>query len=56
MTNSKKNLEQIREVFDSKAMFQDVSLNNVLMYEPDLTFGGILMRFRKNAIAITGDI
>lgn len=55
--NSKKP-DQIRGVFDSSAVFQDVSLNSVLMSGPDLTNNlvGILMRFRENAIAISGDI
>ncbi|XP_071147616.1 uncharacterized protein [Mytilus edulis] len=50
--------DQIRGVFDSSAVYGDVSLNSLLMSGPDLTNNlvGILMRFRKNAIAITGDI
>lgn len=39
-------------------MIQDVSLHNVFMSGPDLTNNvvGILMRFRENAIAISGGI
>ncbi|XP_071160994.1 uncharacterized protein [Mytilus edulis] len=50
--------DQIRGAFDSSAVYGDVSLNNLLISGPDLTNNlvGILMRFRKNAIAITGDI
>ena len=48
---------QIRGVFDSSAQFKGVSLNKVLMSGPDLTNNllGILMRFRKDSIAVTGD-
>ena len=50
--------EQIRGVFDASAKFDGVSLNDVLMTGPDLTNNllGILLRFRKEAIAATGDI
>ena len=49
---------QIRGVFDSSAKFDDVSLNSVLVSGPDLTNSllGILLRFRKEAIAVTADI
>jgi hypothetical protein len=49
---------QIRGVFDSSAVYENVSLNSVLMSGPDLTnnLTGILLRFRKDAIAICGDI
>ncbi|XP_033755669.1 uncharacterized protein LOC117338425 [Pecten maximus] len=49
---------QIRIVFDSSATFQGVSLNSVLLQGPDLSNSllGILMRFRKEHIAITADI
>ena len=49
---------QIRGVFDSSAKFDDVSLNSVLMSGPDLTNSllGILLRFRRNAVAATADI
>ncbi|XP_062603438.1 uncharacterized protein LOC134265202 [Saccostrea cucullata] len=55
--NSKKP-DQIRGVFDSSAVYKNISLNSVLMSGPDLTNNlvGILMRFRENAIAISGDI
>jgi hypothetical protein len=50
--------DQIREVFDSSAIFEGVSLNSLLMSGPDLTnkLVGVLMRFRKNAVAITSDV
>ena len=49
---------QIRMVFDSSASFQGVSLNSVLLGGPDLANSllGILLRFRKERIAVTGDI
>ncbi|XP_071158970.1 uncharacterized protein [Mytilus edulis] len=49
---------QIRGVFDSSALYEGVSLNSILMSGPDLTNNlvGVLMRFRKNRIAITGDV
>jgi hypothetical protein len=50
--------DQIRGVFDSSAIFEGVSLNSLLMSGPDLTNNlvGVLMRFRKNAVAITSDV
>ncbi|XP_034075900.1 uncharacterized protein LOC117548634 [Gymnodraco acuticeps] len=50
--------EQIRVVFDSSAAYQGVSLNNVLLRGPDLnnTLIGVLMRFRKDLVAITADV
>jgi hypothetical protein len=38
--------------------FEGVSLNSLLMSGPDLTNNlfGVLMRFRKNAVAITSDV
>ena len=49
---------QIRGVFDSSVVYESTSLNSVLMSGPDLTNNlvGILMRFRKDAIGVTGDI
>lgn len=44
----------IRVVFDSSARHEDVSLNDVLLTGPDLN--NTLMRFRKDAVAITADI
>lgn len=48
----------IRVVFDSSARHEDVSLNDVLLTGPDLnnTLLGVLMRCRKEAVAITADI
>ncbi|KAI4894756.1 hypothetical protein NFI96_009065 [Prochilodus magdalenae] len=49
---------QIRVVFDSSAQYSGVSLNNVLLTGPDLnnTLIGVLLRFRKESIAIMADI
>ncbi|XP_061891197.1 uncharacterized protein LOC133641474 isoform X1 [Entelurus aequoreus] len=48
----------IRVVFDSSAQYNGVSLNDVLLTGPDLnnTLIGVLLRFRKEAVAITADI
>ncbi|XP_033099916.1 uncharacterized protein LOC117103471 [Anneissia japonica] len=45
-------------LFDSSATFQGVSLNKVLLKGPDLTNGlvGVLMRFRREGVAVCGDI
>ncbi|KAK3082830.1 hypothetical protein FSP39_006584 [Pinctada imbricata] len=50
--------DKIRMVFDSSARFQDVSLNDVLLKGPDLSNSllGILLRFRREAVAVTMDI
>lgn len=50
--------EKIRVVFDSSAKFKGLSLNNVLITGPDLTNSllGVLIRFRKEKVAITADI
>lgn len=49
---------KIRVVFDSSAQFRNVSLNDVLLRGPNLnnTLVGVLLRFRKEQIAITADI
>ncbi|KAM6893967.1 protein NLRC3-like [Xenentodon cancila] len=49
---------KIRVVFDSSAKFDGVSLNDVLLSGPDLnnTLLGVLLRFRKEPVAITADI
>ena len=49
---------QIRVVFDSSAQHKGVSLNQVLLTGPDLNNSllGVLIRFRKDSIAITADI
>ena len=50
--------KQIRVVFDSSAQYNGLSLNDVLLKGPDLnnTLLGVLMRFRKEAVAFTADI
>lgn len=49
---------QIRVVFDSSAKHLGVSLNDVLLTGPDLnnTLLGVLMRFRKERVAVLADI
>lgn len=49
---------QIRVVFDSSAQFEGTSLNDVLLPGPNLNNSllGVLIRFRKNPVAITADI
>lgn len=49
---------QIRVVFDSSAKHLGISLNDVLLTGPDLnnTLLGVLMRFRKEKVAILADI
>ena len=49
---------QIRVVFDSSAKHLGVSLNDVLLTGPDLNNSllGVLMRFRKEKVAILADI
>lgn len=50
--------DQIRVVFDSSAQEGGVSLNNVLLTGPDLNNSllGVLIRFRKEQVAIMADI
>ncbi|XP_057696128.1 uncharacterized protein LOC130918450 isoform X1 [Corythoichthys intestinalis] len=50
--------KQIRVVFDSSAQFNGMSLNDVLLTGPDLNnkLFGVLIRFRKEAVAFTADI
>ncbi|XP_030580177.1 uncharacterized protein LOC115776592 [Archocentrus centrarchus] len=50
--------EQIRVVFDSSAECEGMSLNDVLLKGPDLnnTLLGVLLRFRKEAVAISADV
>ncbi|XP_067279227.1 uncharacterized protein [Pseudorasbora parva] len=50
--------DQIRVVFDSSAQHHGISLNNVLLTGPDLNNNllGVLLRFRKETVAITADI
>ncbi|KAI3352353.1 hypothetical protein L3Q82_005321 [Scortum barcoo] len=49
---------KIRVVFDSSAQYSGVSLNNVLLSGPDLNNSliGVLLRFRKETVAIMADI
>ena len=49
---------QIRVVFDSSAQEDGLSLNSVLLSGPDLNNSllGVLLRFRKELIALTADI
>ncbi|KAK0137151.1 hypothetical protein N1851_026658 [Merluccius polli] len=49
---------QIRVVFDLSAQEDGISLNNVLLSGPDLNNSllGVLLRFRKELIALTADI
>ncbi|XP_052218042.1 uncharacterized protein LOC127835646 [Dreissena polymorpha] len=56
--SSAKNPNKIRCVFDSSARYNNISLNQVLNTGPDLTnmLLGILLRFRKERIAVTADI
>ncbi|XP_062614568.1 uncharacterized protein LOC134276324 [Saccostrea cucullata] len=53
-----KKLSQIRAVFDSSAKFQNISLNDVLLSGPDLNneLLGVLLRFRREPVAVTADI
>lgn len=50
--------EQIRVVFNSSASYYGVSLNDVLLTGPDLNNSllGVLLRFRREPVAITADI
>ena len=50
--------DQIRVVFDSSAKHEGISLNDVLLRGPDMnnTLLGVLMRFRREPIAVTADI
>ena len=50
--------DQIRVVFDCSAVFEDQSLNKLLLQGPDLmnSLIGVLLRFRKEYVAVTCDI
>ncbi|XP_036952751.1 uncharacterized protein LOC119018863 isoform X1 [Acanthopagrus latus] len=50
--------DQIRVVFDSSAECDGTSLNDVLLSGPDLNNSllGVLLRFRKEPIALTADV
>nr|XP_055029189.1 uncharacterized protein LOC129418268 [Misgurnus anguillicaudatus] len=49
---------QIRVVFDSSAKHEGVALNDILLSGPDLNNSllGVLIRFRREPIAITADV
>ncbi|XP_063404523.1 uncharacterized protein LOC134687988 [Mytilus trossulus] len=53
-----KKKDKIRVVFDSSAKQDGISLNNVLLSGPDFTNSlvGVLLRFRKERIAVMADI
>ncbi|KAK7898591.1 hypothetical protein WMY93_019444 [Mugilogobius chulae] len=50
--------EQIRVVFDSSSQYEGICLNDVLLTGPDLnnTLIGVLLRFRKDKVAVLADI
>ena len=50
--------DQIRVVFDSSAQCNGISLNDTLLSGPDLNNSliGVLMRFRKDQVAVTADV
>lgn len=50
--------DQIRGVFDSSAIFNGTSLNDVLLSGPDLNNSilSVLLKFRMESIAVTADI
>jgi len=49
---------KLRVVFDCSAKFKGVSLNDIFLQGPDITNNlvGVLLRFRRESIAIQGDI
>lgn len=49
---------QIQVFFDSSLQFKGMSLNKVLLSGPNMNSSllGILLRFKKNPVAITADI
>ncbi|XP_033105146.1 uncharacterized protein LOC117107553 [Anneissia japonica] len=53
-----KKKDKIRGVFDSSATFCGLSLNKVLLKGPDFNndLVGVLMRFRKQAVAVSADV
>lgn len=51
-------LDQIRVVFDSSTKYEGASVNDMLLSGPDMnnTLLGVLIRFRKEPIAVTPDM
>ena len=49
---------KIRIVFDCSALYEGISLNNILLQGPNLTndLVGVLLKFRQNSVVIIGDI
>ena len=54
----KSNPEKCRVVFDCAAQFKGVSLNDVILQGPNFlnNLAGVLIRFRKEPVAVIGDI
>ena len=54
----KSNPEKCRVVFDCAAQFKGVSLNDVILQGPNFlnNLSGVLVRFRKEPVAVIGDI
>ena len=52
------NPEKCRVVFDCAAQFKGVSLNDVILQGPNFlnSLSGVLIRFRKEPVAVVGDI
>ena len=52
------NKKKVRVVFDAASSFKGVSLNDSLVTGPDFlnSLVGVLMRFRRNAVALVADI
>ena len=52
------NPEKCRVVFDCAAQYKGVSLNDVILQGPNFlnNLSGVLIRFRKEPVAVIGDI